>query len=1189
MTYDESKHEIQLDASTISDASNRYLITNFSNITRDNMSTVSSYINSQIYPILKTLTSGPVYDDVLSVGLNGSTIISDHLANVNSGAIFWDDTINVGRPKTLKESLLYIQTLAIGNQTVIQNLTDSNLSDRIAALESDVIDLQSIDEIQNLKLQQIAQDVFGPSYQLNNDGNMTRDTPVISSFIPIEQKAQPDGVATLDSNGKVPINQIPDLAITTVQVVADIAERDNLDNVQDGDVVKTSDDNKVYMLKSLTPNKEWIEISADVQDLSDYARKSLSNTFTANNIFKNDSGNEIITVEDNSQPFAKFIKNQKQFETYNLISGRNLSSTPEDGTSQFYGTALFKTNIIKIGTDPFYDMSGKAPIEIEDDGKTNINMNGWTSINRTVSQGNQSIDNKYFLKLNTNQAMTEDAYILKIGPDLNQESLMNGFFKWKGTTGDFVVHKDPHSNSSDQSLATTNWVRTLLNNSGGNIDTSNFAKLNVNNIYNTGVTNHFKGLIKTDSYIKLNVADSSRITRSHIGNDQNDTPLITVTEDVDIGADTKTVLIDIERDSGFYPLADIDSVKNHAQILWNETELTRSWMLSHSPLSNSNDTSIATTNWVMEKVNAVSGESADPLIKNNIFINEQLKFKDIVGPSIILNYDTTTLESANAPNPIKNAIIQVYRGNNGTGAELKWNESDDVWEVSPPPGAESNSNAVATTFWTKAKIDALSLDSLSDVTITSNSLNNNQTLRHLNGQWVNTQLAVNNLSDSTNVALRNSSNVFTQIQRAVSPSPESNNTDLATTSWVRGIINDINASPITTLNELTDVVLTNPQPGQTLVYRNVNGTNQWINSILSVNDISGFNLSGYAPITSPSFLGAPSLNAQATALPANDNTSRLVTSSWVQNLINDRLSIVSQATFDGVMLDKTLSFQYNSSNRSNSIQWDFISNNQSVDIFKFKNKIDQANETIHPISLDDYFLSTFINANIGGGRPGYQYNDNQLPSKGNYSHSLFYNSMDDWDYNNNISVRDRSRYIVTYKKFNNNGDGLVDGVVDTDYITYADNNFATSKFCYINPYLKDFFLLADNTFFSKGIFDGQRLFVKNITGDLIYIGLNSCNELLPEFQAFQVNQNQRKIFALPSLASIEFVWFNIGSVKKENSVIVGFWYPKIITGAVTSYVPQNIVGGIFPPESTTTTNKFYTQSIFNIAKARKQS
>ena len=41
---------------------------------------------------------------------------------------------------------------------------------------------------------------------------------------------------------------------------------------------------------AINPNKEWIEISADVQDLSDYARKSMSNTFIAKNIF-------IITAE----------------------------------------------------------------------------------------------------------------------------------------------------------------------------------------------------------------------------------------------------------------------------------------------------------------------------------------------------------------------------------------------------------------------------------------------------------------------------------------------------------------------------------------------------------------------------------------------------------------------------------------------------------------------------------------------------------------------------------------------------------------------------------------------------------------------------------------------------------------------------------------------------------------------------
>ncbi len=53
--------------------------------------------------------------------------------------------------------------------------------------------------------------------------------------IPISQKGVANGVATLDSNSKIPSSQIPSIAITSTTVVYDIAARDAL-TVEEGDV-----------------------------------------------------------------------------------------------------------------------------------------------------------------------------------------------------------------------------------------------------------------------------------------------------------------------------------------------------------------------------------------------------------------------------------------------------------------------------------------------------------------------------------------------------------------------------------------------------------------------------------------------------------------------------------------------------------------------------------------------------------------------------------------------------------------------------------------------------------------------------------------------------------------------------------------------------------------------------------------
>lgn len=74
-------------------------------------------------------------------------------------------------------------------------------------------------------------------------------------LIPLTQKGQPDGVATLDNTGKIPATQIPPTAITSVTVVATIAERDAL-TPGEGDFCVVTDVNETYVYNG----SAWIQL-----------------------------------------------------------------------------------------------------------------------------------------------------------------------------------------------------------------------------------------------------------------------------------------------------------------------------------------------------------------------------------------------------------------------------------------------------------------------------------------------------------------------------------------------------------------------------------------------------------------------------------------------------------------------------------------------------------------------------------------------------------------------------------------------------------------------------------------------------------------------------------------------------------------------------------------------------------------
>ena len=82
------------------------------------------------------------------------------------------------------------------------------------------------------------------------------------TFIPLAQRAQPNGVASLGVDGKIPFSQIPSIAITEVSVVADIAARDAL-TPDEGDVAKVIDAGMGLSKTYIYGGASWIELTAN--------------------------------------------------------------------------------------------------------------------------------------------------------------------------------------------------------------------------------------------------------------------------------------------------------------------------------------------------------------------------------------------------------------------------------------------------------------------------------------------------------------------------------------------------------------------------------------------------------------------------------------------------------------------------------------------------------------------------------------------------------------------------------------------------------------------------------------------------------------------------------------------------------------------------------------------------------------
>ena len=85
----------------------------------------------------------------------------------------------------------------------------------------------------------------------------------LNAKVPSTEKGVANGVATLAANGKVPSNQLPAIALTDVEVVANQTEQLALANQEEGDVAIRTDENKSYIHLGTTTGTmtDWRELT----------------------------------------------------------------------------------------------------------------------------------------------------------------------------------------------------------------------------------------------------------------------------------------------------------------------------------------------------------------------------------------------------------------------------------------------------------------------------------------------------------------------------------------------------------------------------------------------------------------------------------------------------------------------------------------------------------------------------------------------------------------------------------------------------------------------------------------------------------------------------------------------------------------------------------------------------------------
>jgi hypothetical protein len=155
----------------------------------------------------------------------------------------------------------FIKDQAIDEDKILL-LNDGSLKARNAADSADVslLKLDGSDVLKLLKLPRVDAALAAPSDDKDVATKEYVDGEIQSAVT--DQLGVADGIATLDANGKLSSGQVPSIAITDVFVVANIAARDALTGIEEGDVAKVTDAGAGLPKTYIYDGASWIEIES---------------------------------------------------------------------------------------------------------------------------------------------------------------------------------------------------------------------------------------------------------------------------------------------------------------------------------------------------------------------------------------------------------------------------------------------------------------------------------------------------------------------------------------------------------------------------------------------------------------------------------------------------------------------------------------------------------------------------------------------------------------------------------------------------------------------------------------------------------------------------------------------------------------------------------------------------------------
>lgn len=141
-------------------------------------------------------------------------------------------------------------------------LNDQTMKARNAADSADVslMKLDASDVLKLLKLPRVDAALAAPSDDKDLSTKEYVDGEIESNVT--DQLGVANGIATLDVNGKLTSGQVPSIAITDVFVVANIAARDALTGIEEGDVAKVLDAGSGLPKTYIYDGSSWIEIES---------------------------------------------------------------------------------------------------------------------------------------------------------------------------------------------------------------------------------------------------------------------------------------------------------------------------------------------------------------------------------------------------------------------------------------------------------------------------------------------------------------------------------------------------------------------------------------------------------------------------------------------------------------------------------------------------------------------------------------------------------------------------------------------------------------------------------------------------------------------------------------------------------------------------------------------------------------